>query len=239
MFELTESAANSMYNWANVLGVIGAVLVLLGAIGFFWGGNARDRFFDQRMSDNVRKTAEANESAARANEGLANANLEIARANERTAVAELELAKLQQKISKRSSSLTDEKLTQLVATLAKGPKNIVRVLCDPDPECVDLGEVLVSCLDSAGWEIRLFSVADQASGQHGIEIRYVEHFPGEPKLPGVDVILAGLNEAGLEGVEVKALPYLPFLIPGAVTIGIREGGPPQIQLFISPKRPAE
>ena len=63
MFEMTLSRANTFYNIANAALVLGAMLVLLGTIVAIWTGGIRERFGDERLSNNETETARANESA--------------------------------------------------------------------------------------------------------------------------------------------------------------------------------
>lgn len=71
MFEMTLSRANTFYNIANAALVLGAMLVLLGTIVAIWTGGIKERFGDERLSNNETETARANESAAAARERAA------------------------------------------------------------------------------------------------------------------------------------------------------------------------
>ncbi len=87
MVDLSQQAANEIFGWANGVLILGATLVLLGTIAAIWTGGIRERFADERISQNQADTATANAQAE-------NAKAEAARANESAAKANLELARL-------------------------------------------------------------------------------------------------------------------------------------------------
>jgi hypothetical protein len=66
MFTVTEALAESLFNWSNVLVAFGALLGLVGVIGIFAMGAAKERFVNERISINERETARANERTAKA-----------------------------------------------------------------------------------------------------------------------------------------------------------------------------
>jgi hypothetical protein len=66
MFSVTEALAVSLFNWSNVLVAAGAFLGLLGVIGIFAMGGAKEQFANERISANERETALAKELTAKA-----------------------------------------------------------------------------------------------------------------------------------------------------------------------------
>ena len=98
MINITLPQANSLYHSANIILILGAFLVLLGTIVAIWSGGIRERFADERLSNNEAETERAKADAAQANARAAEVNLE--------------LAKLQ-----APRSLTDEQATRIIAKL--------------------------------------------------------------------------------------------------------------------------
>ena len=71
MFSLSLPAANEIFGLANSALILGAVLVLAGTVGTIWTSAIRERYADERISNNEKQTAAANENAANANERTA------------------------------------------------------------------------------------------------------------------------------------------------------------------------
>ena len=71
VFDVPLDLANAIYSTANVILVIGVVLVTTGTIAAIWSGGIRDRFADEQVSQNKADAARANEGAAKANERAA------------------------------------------------------------------------------------------------------------------------------------------------------------------------
>jgi len=80
---LSAEAADRAFGAANLLLILGAVLVLVGTIGVVWAGGIRERYADERISKNETDTAHANERAAEANDRAAQADLARAKLEDR------------------------------------------------------------------------------------------------------------------------------------------------------------
>src|SRR5260221_12033912 len=87
MLDLSQCAANAIYNAANIALIVGGVLVLMGTIAAIWSSGIRERYADERISSNEAKTAQAVASAAIANEQAADAGATAAIANRAAADA--------------------------------------------------------------------------------------------------------------------------------------------------------
>ena len=59
-----ETVAATGFTLSSVLALLGAAFVLLGSAGAFYFGRIRDHYTDERISENVRKTAEAEAAGA-------------------------------------------------------------------------------------------------------------------------------------------------------------------------------
>jgi Tfp pilus assembly protein PilX len=79
MFGLSLQSANTIYNIANATLVVGAVLVAVGTLTAIWTGGIRERYSDERISNNETETAQARATAAEANARAAEATLELAK----------------------------------------------------------------------------------------------------------------------------------------------------------------
>jgi hypothetical protein len=78
MWTVTEPTAGFLFNLSNVVLICGAVAVLIGTIGAFAMGAAKEQFANERISANEAETARANAEAAQANESAAQAQLALA-----------------------------------------------------------------------------------------------------------------------------------------------------------------
>jgi hypothetical protein len=76
-FDISLPTANGIYNAANIVLIIGAILVTIGTIAVFWSAGIRDRYSDERISSNEAETARAKESAAVANQKAVEAELKL------------------------------------------------------------------------------------------------------------------------------------------------------------------
>jgi hypothetical protein len=70
------SVADTVFVWANIVLVIGAILAFVGTAAVFWSTGIRERYADERIAANEAETAKANAEAAKANAEAAKAKLE-------------------------------------------------------------------------------------------------------------------------------------------------------------------
>ena len=75
MFDLSQETANSVFDLANLALIVGAALVLLGAITAIWTSGIRQRYANDQMAKSAADTAAANAEAERARADAARANL--------------------------------------------------------------------------------------------------------------------------------------------------------------------
>ena len=59
MFDIPLDLANAIYNTANVVLILGAILIAGGTLTAIWTGGIRDRFADERISQNENEAAQA------------------------------------------------------------------------------------------------------------------------------------------------------------------------------------
>lgn len=133
--DVSENAANTVYSWANIALVVGSVLALAGTIGAVWSGGIRERYAQQKLSDNVTATANAEEAAAKANERAQKVALDLATQQERAAKAEADLIELRQRI--KSRHLTVDQRRQLVQMLQQQPRASLYIVWEGDEETHD------------------------------------------------------------------------------------------------------
>lgn len=78
MLTVSEALADTLFNWANVLLAAGAAAVLIGTIGAFAMGSAKEQFANERISANEAETNRAKSDAAQANARALEAQLALA-----------------------------------------------------------------------------------------------------------------------------------------------------------------
>lgn len=124
IFDISLKGANLIFNAANALLIVGAVLVLVGTVAVVWSGSVREHFADQRISSNELETAQAKGDAAHANENAAKlseraanlekdvteAKLEIASADSIAAEAKLKAAAANERAAKLEKEAEDARL---------------------------------------------------------------------------------------------------------------------------------
>jgi hypothetical protein len=119
MINLSNDMANAVYFVANIILIVGAILTLAGTIGVIWSGSLRDKFSDERASDNERKTADANAKAALANE-------RAVILEKQAADARLELEKLKEKnVFRQITPQQEEEFVRLMKGAPQGRLQIV------------------------------------------------------------------------------------------------------------------
>ena len=123
--------------------------VLLGTIGAIWTGGIRERFADERMSNNETETARANADAAQADARAADVNLELARL-------------------KAPRTLGGEQQKRLITYLKPfaGQTFSLNVVADTEP--LSLMSMIKTVLASAGWVNIPSQIGDIEVGGAGI-----------------------------------------------------------------------
>jgi hypothetical protein len=142
MWNVSSSLADTLFNWSNVILVIGAAMVLIGTIGAIKMGGVREYFSDLRISDNERAT-----KAAIAESDIANASAAAANAKALEARLELEKYKAARTLTAEQQKATEAALKPFSGTLfdaAVGPMG--------DPEPIVFLRILEPVLVKAGWK---------------------------------------------------------------------------------------
>jgi hypothetical protein len=170
MLNISLPLANALYNGANGLLILGAFFVLLGTIVAIWSGGIRERFANERLSNNEVATATAKADAARANERAAEATLKLMQADANllseqrlTARERMRLERLERAVLPRG--LLPQQYSALVPKLkGLGPINIA-IIERQEPR--NFGLQLVQLFQDAGIMGRLLSLP-QESQQSGV-----------------------------------------------------------------------
>jgi hypothetical protein len=115
MFDISLPTANLLLGLSNLSLTVGAALVLIGTLGAVWSGGVRDRYADQRISENETKTATALADSARANAESekfkeSNTRLEVELEKERIERLRLEAKVQPRHLSGAQKSALTEKL---------------------------------------------------------------------------------------------------------------------------------
>lgn len=183
MWDISSSAADSLFAWSNIILIVGATLVLIGTIGSVKLASIREYFSDLRISDNERATTEAIAEAA-------SAKAASAEANARAESERLERVRLEARIAPRRLSSQQKETIASALTNVPRPPTIAIVSRLLDTEGNDFADDISTTLTSAGWSTERFR--NWTMGTKGLFVALVE---------GTTV---SLNDPTIEGVQ-KAL----------------------------------
>lgn len=136
-----ETTAATGFTVSNIVAVIGAALVLFGSWGAFHFGRIRDRYTDERMSDNVRKTAEAVADAAKLRES--NTHLQLDLENER-----IQRLSLEKKVEPRH--ISDDQRTLLISKIRSSGWKKAEIIWHGVGEAEFYAKDLASVFEQAG-----------------------------------------------------------------------------------------
>jgi hypothetical protein len=152
LFDFSRATSDMLFGWSNVTLIIGAALVLIGTIGVIWTGGIRQRYADERISENEAKTAQAVSDASKANVRTAEFEVKTKEAQlnlERERVARL---KLEAKLKPRGINQEDRQ--KLLIELRHAPNGCVFVVPKVfDEEAEDYAAQIASALKDAGYTI--------------------------------------------------------------------------------------
>lgn len=141
MFNITSTAADAIFTYANILLVVGAVLAVVGTVGVFWSTGIRERFADERIAANEAETARAKADAAQ---------------------ARLEQERLKAQMAWRRVSPAQ---AQQIAVALKGKSlEFWLTFVGNDPEATIFREDLDQALRSAGCKTKFYSGYARAIG---------------------------------------------------------------------------
>jgi hypothetical protein len=197
MLTVTESLASSLFNWSQVILAVGAAAVLLGTIGAFAMGFAKEQFANERIAVNEAETASAVEGASKAN----------ARALE---------AKLALEKYKAPRFLTDEQKA-VIASEVRGKISEIDLVSQADAEAVFFSIHIGSAFQAAGVTVHQAQLPAGSTmvlaGDHAVSM----WFPGPfPKMKGLgldtdDPLYLALSKAGMFG----GFGGIPFVRAGS------------------------
>lgn len=176
IFDISQSVADALFGWSNVILTIGAFFVLVGTAGVFWTGGIRDRYADERVSRNEAETATAKSNAATANENAANANerteairqsnlkLQSALEKER-----LERLRLEESIAPRR--ISDHQRSSFISALRASPQTLtIEVTVIGDQEATLYAEAIVAALNAAGVHRSMSWIGTVSPPPYGISL---------------------------------------------------------------------
>lgn len=183
---VSENAAEWLYWGGQLLLVVAAVAGAVGAFAMIVGDRVRDRFSDQRMSDNELKTADANRRAAEADQRAAEANK--AAESERLARVQLET-----KISSRS--IPHDKIPAFAAILRPfAPQTLDIIVCDNSAESGMFARQIDMAIERAGWKVRIWNAPGRVVG--GVNIKLINNSPS-PNEP-IKALISALQSVGID-----------------------------------------
>lgn len=173
MFDISETTANAIYNIGNALVVVAALTGLLGAIGTIWGGAVAAKFTDLRIAGNAKDTAVAKESAAKANEGLANATLEIEDRKKENLELSLKLEGEKKERLALEKALRPRMIEQGQSAVVLRQYSNVNVIIAPlrDADCENVADQLAWLVNAAGWNISAREELDRELPGPGIVLQ--------------------------------------------------------------------
>jgi len=148
MFDIPISLANKIYVYSNVILVLGAVMALLGTIGIIWSGGIRERYSDERISDNEVKTALAVENSEYAKERAAQLEKEAAQAR-------LETETLKRQFAWRRLNEQQFKIISAGLSKMKTKKQVVLSAIASDPESMTFASDIQHAMNNGGFKVTI------------------------------------------------------------------------------------
>jgi hypothetical protein len=213
MIDLSLPAANLVFGAANVLLIIGAVFVLAGTIGVIWTGGIRERYANERISNNEVQTALAKENAAKANE-------QAAKANENAARVTLEAEKIKAQIAWRA--LTQHQADAILQSVAITP-GMITIAHSDNPETQSFAFQFARVFGAAKWDTHV--EARSYGGVLFVGIHVLKPLNAKGQL-----VVDALKAAGIE-VAITDQPKTSMVAQNALM------GPRDVVLMIGSKPP--
>lgn len=223
----SESTANLLYSAGNFLVVIGALAVLLGAIGSVWGNNLRGKYASLRIAENQKQIQQATRDAAGATERLAAADERAAKANERAAGLEKEAANARLTVETWKNRLnwreiTETQTAEFCAATVGVPRAKIEVQYqNNDAEAASFAAQLCEVFLKAGFDApdrfdKMYGVSPRGGMMIGVNMKVAD-----PQ----DKTAVGLQLA-LKKVGVDANGEVASVDPGTVVFDIGQKPPP-------------
>ena len=216
---LSESAANGLYAAGNFLVVIGALAILLGAMGSVWGGRAREKYSGERLAENQKRTQQALRDATGSTERLAAADERAAKANERAAAMEKEaanarLAAEKLKVKAAWREITEEQARAFVAAASALPKGKIEVqYLNTDLEAASFAAQLCEIFLKAGFDApdrfdKMYGVSPKGGMMIGVNMKVSD--PHNQTAIGLQEALKKINVDVNGQVESMDLAVIAF-----------------------------
>jgi hypothetical protein len=230
MFDWSLQTANEILGISNIALILGATLVLAGTVGAIRASAVRDRYADERISNNETRTALANESAAKANERAAEltkqaAALEVDLERERT-----ERLKLEAEIApRRLTRAQHEAMATALSPFAGG--TVIITSHSHDAESAVLAKQIIAALQAA----RLHTIDGAGT------LMQMGRFAMGVQVAGPNRALAAAIKQFLEQTAhlAVAAESPPQLVPDPVGIvnGITHSTPIDVSILVGVKPP--
>lgn len=148
---MTSSTADAIFNWANIVLVIGGIITVGATVLIFWITGVRERYADERLAANEMMTAKANADAASARAltaSIENENIRLQTKLEEERVARL---LLEARISPRR--LTSEHKDRLVLALQKFQGQKIKVVSPQNTEGNEYALDFIDVFRRSGWRV--------------------------------------------------------------------------------------
>ncbi|MDD5006705.1 MAG: hypothetical protein PHS93_09795 [Candidatus Omnitrophica bacterium] len=163
MFDISLSSANRIYAVASAFAIIGAVFTLGGVIGAIWSGSIRERFANERISNNEKETATAKAVAAKANERTAELENEAAKTALQLEKEKMQRLELEQAVAPRIMEQYQS------SNALKKFSNVTAIISSiPDIEARRTAAQINATLNMAGWKTKLIPFDPQQIFQDGV-----------------------------------------------------------------------
>lgn len=204
IFGISPSLADLLFTASNVMLVLGAIFAVVGTIGTVYAGGIRERYADERISENEAKTARALSDAA-------SANARAAALDKEAALLKVELAKRTQPLVART--ISDAQAAKLKEILLNRELAIGFTFPTTDAEVISYAESLRGALVAAGVRIGMSGGAGSviSSGGKTLIGKGLSLIGGNDPL--TNLIATALQQAGIPFEKGTSLPGIAFGMP--------------------------
>ncbi len=212
--------ANSVYTWAYVALILGAIITAISTMSLFWASGVRDKFADLQITA-------AQDDAAHAIERTKDLELQTAQAVKEQTRLQIELEKEQVGRLKFEAQfawrvIDDPQKQILINTLATLPGTVNISFLNSDPESTFFASQLSNIFSSARWHVNMSAGVYPGSVILGV---FIAGSPGTND--ETQIVESAFSTIGLSfSNQAVAPPPMSFgtLLPNAVNIVV--GGKP-------------
>lgn len=196
MFEISLSTANTIYKFANIALIIGAVIVAVGTVAVYLASGVRDRYADERREMNETQTAAAKADATRANESTAkleesNVKLQAAAEHERAERLKLEARIAPRRLSPASATAMRASALQLCQIMRKITVTAANGNIEAQTYATDIVSILKEAGCSSDLALPIPGLRPEVVGV-GIGVRDIANIPPEAFLLENVLIASGI-----------------------------------------------